>query len=399
MAKKQRASHFALFRGHTVLKHGVLDRYVKAWIQILKRKHPKIWIIDGFAGKGMDDAGQPGSPLLLARSAAELREEGAEVQLIAIEADRDWYQALKTNLATFDVDAGGSMPVARLRLGTLAAEADEAFSLVGDAPVFVFLDPFGAEGLTLEVVKRALSLPKGEVFALFSHRAVVRHLAVLRTDRRSDRALRAVAVAPSLFPDLDAQWLARELAEAGRSDASLAPTKEAAERILVQLFGRKEEVDRILALPDSVWAEEVLKAYLRVLKGCGATHTTPIAIFDEEQQCTYYLIHGAKNPLAVFKMKEAVSAAIRKSALPAETKQRIRWAHRARIDEVVSAVRRQFAGEEVRWTNDPPTSGSVRMFALSETRLFTDQIPELKDALEGYVIEKSPLRFRFPEMD
>src|SRR5439155_12337053 len=154
MGKKHRKDHFSEFRGHTTLKHGVLDRYVKAWIQVLKRKHSSLWVIDGFAGKGKDDAGKPGSPLLLARSAAQLRETGADVYLLAIEPRREWYEALKTNLATFDAEAGGSCPVAYLRHGTLSSVQDEAFRMVGNAPLFLFLDPFGADGLELGIVGR-----------------------------------------------------------------------------------------------------------------------------------------------------------------------------------------------------------------------------------------------------
>src|SRR5438105_2875724 len=244
MAKKHRKDHFSGFRGHTSLKHGVLDRYVKAWIQVLKRKYSSIWVIDGFAGKGKDDAGKPGSPLLLARSAAQLRGSGADVHLLAIEPQREWYEALKRNLAAFDAEASGGCPVAYLRHGTLASVQDEAFRLVGNAPVFLFLDPFGADGLELGIVRRTLALQRGEVFAQFSHQAVCRHLAVLATEPRSDRARRSFSESPSLFPDLAAEWLADELADAERSDASLMPTQQAAQRILDELFGSRDEVQR-----------------------------------------------------------------------------------------------------------------------------------------------------------
>jgi three-Cys-motif partner protein len=399
MGKKHRNDHFAEFRGHTALKHGVLDRYVKAWIQILKKSHSKIWVIDGFAGKGKDDTGRPGSPLLLARSAAQLREHGADVHVLAIEPRREWYEALKVNLAPFDADAGGSVPVAHLRHGTLANVQEEVFRLVGDAPVFVFLDPFGADGLELGVVGRTLALQKGEVFALFSHQAVCRHLAVLAAERRSDHARRNVFESPSLFPDLDAEWLADELADAERSDAGLMPTKEAAGRILDELFGSRGDVQHILDLARRSWADEVTRAYLRVLERCGATHITPVGIFDADQRCAYFLIHAAKSPLAAYKMKEAIAAATSKSDLPDQVKDCIRWAHSARMDEVVAAVLREFAGKEVRWTGEPGRTDCVRGFALSETRMFCEQSNDLKVALGPHVIQKRPLRYRFPHAE
>jgi three-Cys-motif partner protein len=400
MSKEHRDEHFSEFRGHTLLKHSVLDRYVKAWIQILKLRHETLWILDGFAGKGQDDLGNPGSPLLLARSAAQLRSAGTQVRLIAIEEDRDRYGALVENLAAFDAERGGGAPVAYLRHGTLAEYADEAFTLIGQSPAFVFLDPFGADGLSLDIVGRTLALSKGEVFALFSPRAIFRHLSALAADSHVVRAHRQIAEQPGMFPELDAAWLAEELERAAGSDASLLPTQQAAERILVDLFGGLDEVRRIRALPRGAWADEVLRAYVAALRACGATHILPIAIFDEEQQRAYYLIHAAKNRKATLKMKEAAHSAISKSELPHATKECIRLSHGVRIGQVIELVRRRFAGEAVRWTDDAKSLDTVQGFALSETLMMCDQAEQLKEELtRSYIIEKKPLRFGFPVIE
>ena len=395
--RRHREDHFTEFRGHTLLKHGVLHRYVLAWIQILKRRHSTLWVVDGFAGKGKDDTGRSGSPLLLAQSAAQLREENADVRLIAIEERHDYYTALKENLATFDAEASSRVPVAFVRQGTLAANADEAFRMVAQSPAFFFLDPFGADGLSLELVRRVLALPFGEVFALFSHRGVGRHLAVLATDPHTDQAHRAVATAPSLFPDLDDERLAAELLRAEEADAALLPTKAAALRILSELFGSAAAVEEVMALPPGPRGREVVNAYVRTLQStCRATHVTSLGMFDEEQASTYYLIHAAKNDQAKYKMKEAIRGAMSKSDLPEATKLRIRWLHAGPIDEILEAVLTQFAGEQVRWsdTRDPITC--VKGYALRETDMSFDQAEELKERLEVYVIERRPLSYRFP---
>ena len=176
------------------------------------------------------------------------------------------------------------------------------------------------------------------------------------------------------------------------------PTKEAAQRILDELFGSRDEVQRILNLAPRLWADEVTRAYVRALERCGATHITLLAIFDEEQRCVYYLIHAAKIPLAAYKMKEAIAAATGKSDLPDETKDRIRWSHSARIDDVVAAVLGNFAGKEVRWQGKEKTD-CVKGFALSGTRMFCEQSTDLKNALDRYVIQDRPLRYRFPDSE
>ena len=395
MSREQRDSHFDAFEGHTLLKHGVLDRYVKAWLQILGSRYETLWIVDGFAGPGQDLEGNPGSPLLFARSAAELQRKGITVRLFAVEIRGDYFAELKRTLAPFDAEAGGADPVAFLRWGTLASHVEEAFRQIGRSPAFFFLDPFGADGLSLDVVRQALTLPKGEVFALFSPRAIYRHLSVLAAEDHVDRARRASS--ETLFADIDQAWLADELKAAEESDSSLLPTQAAAERILVDLFGSKADVDRILAVPKAAWLTEVLQAYVRILRDSTATHMTPIAVFDEDQHQAYYLIHAAKHPKATVKMKEALQAAVNKSELPDRTKRVMRVAHAVPISRVLELVRDRFAGQDVFWTDKPKSEGTVQGYALAGTPMMCDQAAQLKAELgEHYVLERKPLRFRFP---
>jgi three-Cys-motif partner protein len=272
---------------------------------------------------------------------------------------------------------------------------DEAFALIGQSPAFIYLDPFGADGLSLDVVRRTLALRKGEVFALFSPRAVYRHLSVLAVEDHVDRVRREVS--ESLFSDLDPSWLAAELERAAYSDASLMPTREAAERILGDLFGGHEEVQRILALPRATWLTEVLQAYTRILRESGATHVTAIAVFDEEQQQAYSLIHAAKHPKAAVKMKEAVNAAVRTSELPNRSKECIRLSHAVPINRIVELVRDHFEGKDANWTDKSVSGSTVQGYALAETPMMWDQAVQLKAELtRGYLLEKRPLRFRFP---
>ena len=252
-----------------------------------------------------------------------------------------------------------SAPVAYLRQGTLAAHSEEVFRLVGGSPVFFFLDPFGADGLSLDLVRRVLDLPRGEVFALFSHLGVARHLAVLSAETRLERVRRRVS--ESLFPDLKDEELAAELADAEESDASLLPTQAAAARILTELFGTREAVDEMLMLSRGSRGRAVVQEYVRTLRDeCHASHITSLAMFDEDQAATYYLIHAAKNDQARYKMKEAIRGAMSASDLPEATKARIRWLHSAPIEGVVQQVQARFAGQAVRWTDKGDPSRTER---------------------------------------
>jgi three-Cys-motif partner protein len=394
MGRKHREEHFEEFAPHTLLKHGVLSRYAVIWTNILTQKHPRVWLVDGFAGRGKDEAGNPGSPLLLAIAAEKMRPK-ADVQLLAIEEDRKAFEALKANLAAFDADAGGMVPIAHLRHGTLSEVADEAFQLVGESPAFFFLDPFGPDGLSLDVVRQILAKPRREVFALFSQSGVLRHLGALTKDNTGE-TLRAHVKAPGLFTEHEPEWVAEALAAAEDADANLAPNREAAARILRELFGSDEKVWEIAALPRRRWGQEAVRAYLDVLESCGGHYKTAIAVLDERQRCAYYLVHAARDPLAALKMKEAAVSALRASDLPDKTKHSFRLLHSGHIPAVAAALKAHFGSQVVDWrTGKGEGPDCVRGWALRETALFPTQGDDLQDALKAIRVAGRKVRYDF----
>lgn len=49
---------------HTSAKHEIMRRYLGGWFPILGSAHRRIVFIDGFAGPGVYDHGQHGSPVI-----------------------------------------------------------------------------------------------------------------------------------------------------------------------------------------------------------------------------------------------------------------------------------------------------------------------------------------------
>lgn len=49
---------------HTIAKHQILERYLKAWFPILNRYHGRVIYLDGFSGPGRYKNGEPGSPII-----------------------------------------------------------------------------------------------------------------------------------------------------------------------------------------------------------------------------------------------------------------------------------------------------------------------------------------------
>ena len=52
---------------HTKAKHDILVKYLQAWFAIMggSRYDQKVGVFDGFAGPGLYDDGEPGSPVLV----------------------------------------------------------------------------------------------------------------------------------------------------------------------------------------------------------------------------------------------------------------------------------------------------------------------------------------------
>lgn len=49
---------------HTAAKHDLLRHYLKAWYPILARHSGRVIFLDGFAGPGIYEGGQSGSPII-----------------------------------------------------------------------------------------------------------------------------------------------------------------------------------------------------------------------------------------------------------------------------------------------------------------------------------------------
>ncbi len=92
---------------HTLAKHAILERYLQAWLPILAhqsatigRKYQnsqtrEILYIDGFAGPGEYEGGEPGSPVIALRAALQHAHSfPVPVRMLFIERREDRYKRL-----------------------------------------------------------------------------------------------------------------------------------------------------------------------------------------------------------------------------------------------------------------------------------------------------------------
>jgi three-Cys-motif partner protein len=390
--------HFDEFHGHTLLKHLVLRKYVGAWAAKLRSSDHAVWFIDGFAGEGQDKCGNPGSPLIAARLAEPFEADGqGAMRVIAFEKDPTRCNKLREVMRPY---TDRKPPIVHVRCGILADSIAGVMQHIGDTPALFFLDPFGVDGILVDLLPKALQGPQNEVFALFADVAATRlHAVLVARGRDPDAEEEAVRAEPSLFPEFTEDEAARCRAEAEKSLRALRATQAPSERILADALG-PGVVQELEGVPDEARRERLTRMFMHRLLESGAAYVLSLPVRDEANQRMYQLIYATKSAVGLRTMKEAMDSALRNAPLPEESVESM-WAElRGNELTVVHQLAHHFAAREVRWTQgkDRGEADTVKRYLLEQTEIFPMQFDSVKARLEqdGYVSAKRPLTLRFP---
>ena len=187
-------------QGAAVYKHRLLRTYVPAWAGKVGSRAPgkRVFIYDAYSGPGRYDNQAPGSPELVVDTAIAM----ARLRTVhSIFSDKE--PAYIARLNDLLLEKGVPLDTYEVRQGTVETNLNGVISTVGDAPLFVFLDPFGLT-VPFDVVVQTLIgrrksgwsatlQPKTELLMNFSYDAVRRIAGVLRSD--SDHAARGAQIA------------------------------------------------------------------------------------------------------------------------------------------------------------------------------------------------------------
>lgn len=387
--------HFDEFHDHTLLKHLILRKYVGAWAAKLRRLGSEVWFVDAFAGEGQDQKGNSGSPLIAAKLAEPFEDDGQGVmRILAIEKDQARCARLREVMRPYV-----ERKIVEVRCGTLAERVDKFMEYIGDRPALFFLDPFGVEGLLVELLPKLLRGPQNEVFVLFADVGANRLHAVLMAEGRDpDREEEAVRAAPSLFDEFVEEDARQARAAAEKSQRALRATQDASERILTEALG-PGTLEELAEVAEDQRREWLVRRYMRRLFESGARYVLALPVRDASSQRAYQLVYATKSPVGLRTMKEAMDSALRNTTLPDESKELILAELRGNEDAVVRELARHFAGRKVRWTEEKDRkSDTVKRYLLEQTAVFPMQFRVVQERLEaaGYIVAKKPLTLRFP---
>jgi three-Cys-motif partner protein len=164
---------------HTQAKHAILRRYLDAWLPIMASWNGRVIYVDGFAGPGAYEGGEPGSPIVALKAALEHRHPiTAELIYLFIEADEHRLANLRQEI--------GKLPLRpNIDVHTHLGRFDETMSGVLDqlgqqgrrlAPTFAFVDPFGWSQTPFSVLQRLLANSHCELLINFMYEEINRFL-------------------------------------------------------------------------------------------------------------------------------------------------------------------------------------------------------------------------------
>ncbi len=159
------------------MKHAILKAYLDAWLPILGGTYQKLVYLDGFAGPGLYEGGEIGSPVIAIEAALQHKlgpQRKAELVCYFVESRKDRVASLQKVLShRYKL---GDLTQHRIKYGVHEAEFVPQISSVLDeleadgarlAPTLAFLDPFGFSGMPMDLIARILRYKSCEVLATF----------------------------------------------------------------------------------------------------------------------------------------------------------------------------------------------------------------------------------------
>ena len=162
------------------IKHGILSNYLPLFVNKTSLFKKPIYLVDGFAGAGQYDDGQPGSALISATIAVNPRTEASRGLLHCINVEKNSAAFAKLEEVTnFCVKLGF---VENIK-GEFEKKLPEILAKIeGDTALF-FIDPFGTEGATADTLE-LISKRKGvtEILIRFDDTRVKRLLNYNKND-------------------------------------------------------------------------------------------------------------------------------------------------------------------------------------------------------------------------
>jgi three-Cys-motif partner protein len=266
--------HFEDYREQTRVKHEILSAYLPVYFTILSTRHKNLVFIDGFAGPGTykepeTGTSHNGSPIRALEVIAGKKELAERVQTIFIENDKELFSQLKDKVEDFH-EKHPEIKKPLCRPGTFSSRVQEILNSLKRelAPTFLFVDPCGIEGASMNTIRAVMAFQRCEVFIFFNLDGV-----------RRVAGLGGSGPSPALVDLMGSSERAQALCDARRMRTSVVDGDEL-----------------------------TVSHYRRVLvEDVGAKYVVPFRVeHEDDRKASHYLIHATKHPLGFRIMKDVM---------------------------------------------------------------------------------------------
>ena len=248
---------------HTAAKHSILRRYLQAYFPKLASTQTRLVFIDGFAGPGEYEGGEPGSPIVALDSLTEHshfpKMSNCRFTFLFIEERKDRFDNLRAILEERDDLPNVAMA---MRCGTFEEHMVKVLSDLGErtmAPAVVMVDPFGPKGLPLKLLRRLADYSKTELLVSLMYEPISRflehptfesHLDDLFGTRDWRDAAGLEADAKKAFLS---QLYARQLREIGMEHVRLFEMRDGGNRTEYFLAFATHHKEGLRVIKDAMW--------------------------------------------------------------------------------------------------------------------------------------------------
>jgi three-Cys-motif partner protein len=149
MSHKAGADFFKTKRDWSLRKDLILQDYLVPYLPKMASQGRPVLVVDGFAGPGRFDDGQPGSPLIICEAVRARRANSAAgvFKALLVERDPELFGRLKDNTSQFR----DFLTVRNDSFGEVLPDIEKA---VSENNVFLYLDPFTVTGLAWNSLDR-----------------------------------------------------------------------------------------------------------------------------------------------------------------------------------------------------------------------------------------------------
>ncbi len=165
---------------HTECKHRVLASYISVWFSILATKARRLLFVDGFAGPGEYEGGEPGSPIVALDAVKRHKDEGrlkdVEIDFVFVEKETRRADNLRAVLTAHSIHPDVRCHVMNGEFHDHAAQIIRRFQKHEEQsiPSFYMIDPCGVKGNRMDILGQIVENRGSELFISFMYEPIRR---------------------------------------------------------------------------------------------------------------------------------------------------------------------------------------------------------------------------------